>query len=284
MSNEEYDAQFSSLLVRFEDIFKSFKNSSDLSLELLSVIKSYPTHACSEALAIAVLNHVQASPQHVDGLVVAIKTLIDSDDIQSIAITEDDESDPFKDVLSGSLSEYLGDRLHGTEQSKQTVLSVALLSACATKNRLLDFENDSASYAFARMGLQLPDSDAIRIKSQERKEIVALGACLQLSVAGATMMKGMSDSQEAVVQALKGLKGRGVVTTSRGLHLLDVSASPFSTISQVVHISRRKRLKLLRVNFLRRFLPPKHGAFYIHLNSFTLRTSSQASATDCIRP
>jgi hypothetical protein len=53
---------------------------------------------------------------------------------------------------------------------------------------------------------------------------VALGACLQLSVAGATMMEqwlGSSDSQEAVVQALKGLKERGVVTTSGGLHLLD---------------------------------------------------------------
>jgi hypothetical protein len=43
MSDDEYDAQYSALLVRFEDIFKSFKNSSDISVELLSVVKSNPT-------------------------------------------------------------------------------------------------------------------------------------------------------------------------------------------------------------------------------------------------
>lgn len=227
MSDYDYDAQYSALLVLFEDIFQSFKNSSDICLKLLSVVKSNPTTAGAEALATSVLNHVRASPQQVDSLVVAIKNLLDTDDAQSIVITDEYGSKPFEDVFSSQLAEFLTDRLHETQlhAPKHTViaasnptLSAALFSASATKNRLL--ESHKATYAFARQGLQLPDAT----EEQERKEVVALGACLQLSVAGATMIKqwlGKSDGQEAVVQALKGLKERGVVTTSGGLHLLD---------------------------------------------------------------
>lgn len=239
MSDDDYDAQYSALLVLFEDIFQSFKNSSDISVKVLSVVKSHPTAAGAEALATSALNHIQASPQHVDSLVVAIKNLLDTDDARSIVISDEYGSKPFKDVFSSQLAEFLGDRLHETQlhtpiqtaiAASNPTLSAALFSASATKNRLL--ENYKVTYVFARQGLQLPDAT----EEQERKEVVALGACLQLSVAGATMMEqwlGKSDGQEAIVQALNGLKERGVVTTSRGLDLLDVSDWPFSTISQV---------------------------------------------------
>jgi hypothetical protein len=265
MSDYDYDAQYSALLVRFEDIFKT---SSDISVELLSVIKSNPTAAGAEALATSVLDHAQASPQQVDTLVVAINNLLNTLQAQSITITDEDGSDPFKDVFSSQLSGFLNDRLHETQlhEPKQTLiaasnltLSAALFSASATKNRLL--QNHKATYAFARQGLQLPDAT----EEQERKEVVALGACLQLSITGAMMIEqwlGKSDGQEAVVQALKGLKARGVVTTSGGLHLLDVSGSLFSTISQVHVHFHRKRSKLLRANLPRIYLLPKHGASY----------------------
>ena len=238
MSDYDYNDQYSASLVRFEVVFQSFKNSSDVSVELLSIVKSNPTTAGAEALATSVLNYVQASPQHVDSLIVTIKNLLDTDDVQSILITNEYGSNPFKDEFSGLLAEFLNDRLHERQlhTHKQTVigvsnptLSAALFSASAIKNRLL--VNYGGPYIFARQGLQLPDADV----EQERKEVVALGVCLQLSVAGATMMErlGHSDSQEAVVQALKLLKERGVVTTSGGLHLLDVSNLPFPTISQV---------------------------------------------------
>ena len=248
MSYEEYEAQCSTLSVRFEDVLKSFKNSSDLSVELLSVIKSNPTipsEDCSAILGLAILKHVQAFPQHVDSLVVGIKTFIATDDVQAIVTTDEHESNSFEDVFTWQLAEFIGDRLHETQLHvpKQTVisasnptLSVALFSASAIKNQLLYLESDPGTYAFARQGLQLPGANI----EQERKEVVALGACLQLSVAGATMMGkwlSMSDSQEAVVQALKGLKERGVVTTSGGLHLLDVSDSPFF-FSTIITFSR----------------------------------------------
>lgn len=268
MSEYDYDAQYSALLVCFEDIFQSFKTSSDISVELFSVIKSNPTTAGAEALATSVLDHAQASPQQVDTLVVAINNLLNTLQAQSITITDEDGSDPFKDVFSSQLSGFLSDRLHETQlhEPKQTLISAsnptllaALFSASAIKNRLL--QNHKATYAFARQGLQLPDA----AEEQERKEVVALGACLQLSITGATMIEqwlDKSDGQEAVVQALKGLKERGVVTTSGGLYLLDVSGLPPSTTSQVhVHI-HRKRLKLLRANLPRIYLLPKYGASY----------------------
>jgi hypothetical protein len=270
MSDYDYDynAQYSALLVRFEDIFQSFKTSSDISVELLSVIKSNPTGAGAEALATSVLDHAQASPQQVDTLVVAINNLLDAVHAQSIAITDEDGSGPFKDIFISRLAEFLNDYLQETQlhAPKRTAIAAsnltllaALFSASATKNRLL--ERHKGTYAFARQGLQLPDA----IEEQERKEVVALGACLQLSITGATMMEqwlGKSDGQEAVVQALKGLKEHGVVTTSGGLHLLDVSGSLFSTISQVHVHFHRKQSKLLRANLPRIYLLPKHGASY----------------------
>lgn len=248
MSDEdsEYDAQFDALFERFKDIFKSFKNPSDLRVELLSVIKSYPTHACAVALGRSVLKHTQASLQDIDSVVVAVKNLIEMDYVKSIMVTSDGEvSDPFEDVCSWTLGEFLSDLLHETQLHvpKQTVISAsnptlaaALFSASAIKNGL-DCVTGSATYAFAREGLQLPEAD----EEEERKEVLALGVCLQLSVAGAMMMEqwlGSSDSQEAVVKALKGLKERGVVTTSGGLHLLDVSDHLLffpTTISQSSH-------------------------------------------------
>ena len=234
MSDEdsEYDAQFSQVFERFKDIFKSFKDPSDLGVELLSVIKSYPTHECAIALGRSVLNHTQASLQDIDSVVVAFKNLIETDYVKSILVTSDGGvSDPFEDVCIWTLCEHLSDLLHETQLHvpKQTVisagnptLSAALFSASAIKNRL-DCVGGSSTLAFVRQGLQLPKAE----EEEERKEVLALGACLQLSVAGATIMEGWllgsSDSQEAVVLALKGLKERGVITTSGGLHLLDVS-------------------------------------------------------------
>ena len=88
MSEYDYDAQYSALLVRFEDFFQSIKNLSNISAELLSVIKSNPTNASAEALTTSALNQVQASPQHVDSLVVAIKNLLDTID-ESIEIADE---------------------------------------------------------------------------------------------------------------------------------------------------------------------------------------------------
>ena len=87
-------------------------------------------------------------------------------------ITDEYELNPLKDVSSNQLAEFLKDRLHETQLHAPE--QAALFSASATKNELL--ENHKATYAFARHGLQLPDAT----EEQERKGVVALGACLQL--------------------------------------------------------------------------------------------------------
>ena len=107
MSEYDYDAQYSALLVRFEDFFQSIKNLSNISAELLSVIKSNPTNASAEALTTSALNQVQASPQHVDSLVVAIKNLLDTID-ESIEIADEYGSSRCpSNVYSSQLAEHL---------------------------------------------------------------------------------------------------------------------------------------------------------------------------------
>lgn len=140
MSEYDYDAQYSALLVRFEDFFQSIKNLSNISAELLSVIKSNPTNASAEALATSALNQVQASPQHVDSLVVAIKNLLDTID-ESIEIA--DEYGSSKMYITVSRASLHETQLHTPKQTviaaSNHTLSAALFSATAIKNRL--FEN-----------------------------------------------------------------------------------------------------------------------------------------------
>jgi len=132
-----------------------------------------------------------------------------------------------KDTLHDEVHVVHETRLHVPKHTvisaSNPTLSAALFSASAIKNRLLG-KSSSTYYAFAREGLQLLDADGKARTERGRGPRCLFAVVSRRCDDESSMMEqwlGMSDGQEAVVQALKGLKERGVVTTSGGMHLFD---------------------------------------------------------------
>ena len=80
----------------------------------------------------------------------------------------------------------------------------------------------SGMYAFARQGLQLPDSDRVPV----RDEVVAIDSCLQLMVGGvrpggAAMMEQWLDSSDGLKTVLQALKKRGILLPLPGSFTYD---------------------------------------------------------------
>ncbi|KAF8159673.1 hypothetical protein B0H34DRAFT_673993 [Crassisporium funariophilum] len=238
MADTDYDTQSDVLFSQFQGVFQSIDNATDVSSDLFLIIKTNPTFACIDALVASLFCNVEARPRDVDNLVLSFKNLLDMPDAGAIRIDDYDEQAegpiPFADVFKNVLADRLKDTIHETQlhvpkhteiSPTNPTLSAALFSGSVIKNQAL--EGTSASYAFARQGLQLPDAD----RESDREETVALGACLQLAIAGARMMEewlGKTDGQDAVVEALKALKVKHVVKSSNGVRLLDVSSFAYA--------------------------------------------------------
>jgi hypothetical protein len=221
MSND-YNDQVSSLTAHFETLF------AHPPAELSSIIRASPLGACSEALAAALLSSAQANPLSIDNLVQPL--------VRDLSATEDlfftDQEagyadTPFNTVFRIDLADILSNSLHETlpNDPKQTdishdntVLFSALFAASAVRNNLL---TSTAIYAFVEQGLQFPRATI----NTERKEIVAIGACLLLLVAGQVLLdKWMADEDrlEKVIKALKVLKEKAVVQYPPAMDLLEV--------------------------------------------------------------
>ncbi|TFK35541.1 hypothetical protein BDQ12DRAFT_714597 [Crucibulum laeve] len=219
----DYDSQVTTLISSFHEIFQS---DTDLSTRILSIIKSNPTTACAEALPTSILSAAKARPREVDSLVLSTKQIFPSAETLSVDDFPDGPQ-TFGYLFRYNLADYLKDALHETHlhEPKQTeitptnpTLAAALFSASAIKNGLL--KDTKASYHFLRQGLQLKDEPI----EQEREAVVALGACLQLSVAGEAMMErwlAQSDGQETILKALNKLKDNNVIRTPGGIRLLE---------------------------------------------------------------
>jgi len=200
--SDDYEIQLNPLTSRFDDLFRN--PSPELSAQIISTIKSNPGFASAEALASSLLSVVKENPKTSEALILPVAHILPA--TADIVINDEDagyNDDPFDRVFVIQLSGFLGDALHETQlhASKQTVVSLqntvlaaALFSACAVKLELL---NSSHIYAFTRQGLQLHDATI----EDERKEVVAIGACLQLLVAGNIMIEkwlALSDGLERV--------------------------------------------------------------------------------------
>jgi len=220
--SDDYDSQVSSLTAHFTSLF------AYPPAEVSSTIKASPLlGACSEALAVSLLSSAQANPTSIDALVQPL--------VRELATTEDlrftDEEagyidTPFNTIFQTDLAEHLSNALHETQLHKpkqtdviprNTVLSSALLAGSALRNGLL---SSKAIYAFAGQGLQLSGATI----EEERKEVVAIGACLLLLVAGDVLLdKWMSESDrlEKVVKALESLKERKITEYPTAVSLLE---------------------------------------------------------------
>lgn len=223
----------------FTNIFSADKISPPA---VLAVIKSNPTGDNIDSFTDAIMSasHVAASTSNpaydIDKLIRAIHDLLLLPSAEELEISEIDESEdtvllPF--ALQTSLSSALTDALHETalhvpkytvvERSSPTLVA-CLVSASATEQGVLN--RHRATYAITRQGLQLPNAKL----EPARKEVLAIGACLHLEIAGKKMMDDWleaSDGHSSVVNALRKLDSEGVVTFPTGINLLRVSCMLF---------------------------------------------------------
>ncbi len=228
--SDDYETQLTPLTSRFENLFRN--PPPELSAQILSTIKSNPGVASAEALASSLLSVVEENPKKSESLILPIAHILPA--TADIVINDEDagyNDYPFDHVFVIRLSELLSDTLHETQlhvpkqtvvSPQNTVLAAALFSASAIQHELL---NSNHIYAFARQGLQLPDATI----EEERKEVVAIGACLQLLVAGNIMKEkwlALSDGLEKVVAALESLKDKNVIKYPKAMDLLEVNFIP----------------------------------------------------------
>jgi len=251
--SDAYETQLTLLTSRFDNLFRN--PPTELSAQILSIIKANPGVASAEALASSLLSVVKENPKRSESLILPIAHILPA----TADIVVNDEGAgyndyPFEQVFVIHLSEFLSDALHETQlhvpkqtvvSPQNTVLAAALFSASAIQHGLL---NSNHIYAFARQGLRLPDA-AIE---EERQEVVAVGACLQLLVAGNIMIEkwlAHSDGLEKVVEALENLKDKNVIKYPNAVGLLDVSFHPFLIKSQLLNLYFRKPSQKLGVKF-----------------------------------
>jgi len=218
---DDYNDQVSSLTGHFETLL------AHPPAELSLIIRESPLCACSEALAAAVLSSAQANPLSIDNLVQPLAR--DLSATEDLCFTDQDAGytdTPFNTVFRIDLADILGNSLHETlPKPKQTdishdntVLSSALFTASAIRNNLL---TSTAIYAFVEQGLQFPGATI----NKERKEVMAIGACLLLLIAGQVLLdKWMADKDQLkkVIKALKVLKEKAVVQYPPAMDLLEV--------------------------------------------------------------
>ncbi|TFK35537.1 hypothetical protein BDQ12DRAFT_737454 [Crucibulum laeve] len=232
--DSNYDDEVATLTSTFLHIFQStidFGLIQNLKIDVsISIIEhSGPDSACVEALATSILYAAKARPGSVDIIVLATREILAS--VGSLTV-HDYPGGPlsFEYLLRYFLADCLkdalyGPRMPGPEHTEITptnpTLVAALFSASAIHKRLL--RNVASPYRFLRQGLQLSGP-----VNQKREVVLALGACLQLSVAGKWMMQdwleqsdGREDGQEAMLKALNKLKDNHVIRAPAGIELLN---------------------------------------------------------------
>ncbi|KAF8192098.1 hypothetical protein BJ912DRAFT_276659 [Pholiota molesta] len=211
----EYEIQFDKMAAIFDNMFRSSaREPAHLSRDIFSVIQAHPTLACAHALAHSLIqtSHFEGNPKGIHTFVQGTAAVFKSYPEASEIIIDE------PDATSGSGPVHFHDELYsGLEITPSNVtLQTSLLSASVVATGLM--EDSSISMIFVREGLRLSNT-----AKDERHELLAIAACLQLVTAGAPMVKqglDMGDSLDDVVQALENLKEDEVIQHPGGVRLL----------------------------------------------------------------
>jgi hypothetical protein len=214
----------------FDNIFRtSTGEPAQLSRNIFSVIQAHPTMACAHALAHALTSHSEENPKEIYRLVQGTAAVFTSYPEANEIIIDEPEMTcggpaPFHAELYVELAEYMSygmednQREFGSEICPSNVtLQTALLSGSVVATGLME---RSICRWFVRDGLRLSNIDKL-----ERREVLAIAACLQLVTAGALIVSqelDMVDSLDVVVHALEKLKEDKVIQHPRGVPLLEV--------------------------------------------------------------
>ena len=201
LTDDEWDAQFDSLLPIFTNLFTS---GIGLGQEVQSIVNDHATSASVEALATALIQAVQSSPKSIDAAVQALASLRPQFGEIQINFSENDHTFlyvfevRFLDLLNTTLNGLqLGQPPQKAIDPSNQALTSALLSASALQHGLI--EDSSIPYRVVYNGLQL---DGGKTK-KGKQEVLAIGALIHLALAGKKMMTGQLGQKETVVRALK---------------------------------------------------------------------------------
>ena len=131
------------------------------------------------------------------------------------------------------------------------------------RNKLL---GSSLINAFVDRGLQLPRATT-SIGVKNRREVVAIGVCLVLLVAGHVLVSEWNvydvEMLEKVVKALHLMKEKQVIKYPTGVDLLEVGVFFMPRLEKIDHYSPcRERLLQLKVGSQLRHLLQKPGTCY----------------------
>jgi hypothetical protein len=231
MSESDEETQREELDAIFDNIFRtSTLDPAQLSRDIFSVIQAHPTLACSHALAHSLTSHSEENPKDIYRLVQGTAAVFTSyPEANQIIIDEPEMTSggpaPFHDELYVTLLEYMSYGLEDNEHESgleitpsNVTLQTSLLSASVVATGLM--EDSSISMIFVREGLRLSNT-----AKDERHELLAIAACLQLVTAGAPMVQqglDMGDSLDDVVEALEKLMEDEVIQHPGGVRLLKV--------------------------------------------------------------
>ncbi|RDB20176.1 hypothetical protein Hypma_012937 [Hypsizygus marmoreus] len=214
---------------RFADILLDASRNAN-SAEVLSILKSSPTTACADGLAASIMEVAEKHPEAADALANLVQVVLDS--VIDIPV-EDYWERPvhLHTVVLDSLAESIKDSLDETQYTipKQTTISpsnptiaVALFASSAIKSGFLNENISRAPYLFTLQGLQLPGSRFDAPDEVQRQETVGIGACLLLTIAGASVTQAFSPHEkELALEALKELKEKHVISYPGGIALLE---------------------------------------------------------------
>ncbi|RXW13656.1 hypothetical protein EST38_g12198 [Candolleomyces aberdarensis] len=207
LTEDEWDAQFDTLLPTFTDLFTAGVDSTKLGGEVKSIVDDHATSACVEALATALIQAGESSPKSVDTAVQAIASLRTQFGNIQIHFSENDHTFlyvfdvRFLDLLNTTLNGLqLGQPSQKTIDPSNQTLTSALLSASALQHGLT--ERSSIPYRLVYDRLQLNGAKS----KKGKQEVNAIGALIHLALAGKKMMAGELGQlydKEAVVRALK---------------------------------------------------------------------------------
>ncbi|KAF9461724.1 hypothetical protein BDZ94DRAFT_799545 [Collybia nuda] len=211
---------------------------------LLATIQADSTIDTINLFVTSLAEAVNSDPTKADAIAETLASLFAIPESQTLDIRGVDPDDaevttPLQSTFLIALGEWLNYALHETSlvepkrtivEPSNTVLTAAVFSAALLKTGVL--ASPSYVFSFTRQGLQLPNA----VRETERQEIVAIGACLQLLVAGKIMLDRWlekSDGSDGIVQALKALSDGKVILSENGRVLLqktiDLAEQGFGT-------------------------------------------------------
>ncbi|KAG6835675.1 hypothetical protein H0H93_015844 [Arthromyces matolae] len=227
--DDDNNDQYSILCTGFIDILKDAQDSSTVASQIESIVQQNPNTMCTEALADALIEAAKVSPKSIDTFVPAISSLQSA--FRLIETDYPGEDPSFLTVLRINLLDTLDTVLFETQlhepprtlvDPSNLTITTALLSASGLQHGLVP-SYTSASFTYQGLANTAKDTG-----HEAAQQVVSIGACLHLVIAGAIVKdkleKGVTgwDETRSIVQALR---NDVVITHPQGRLLLQETIS-----------------------------------------------------------